>query len=233
MGLVRGGLRAWCRGISLAFTRGWDGTYVRGRMRRRGSRMRSRCIGSLRRSRRRLGVGFVLCCVVLARDGLSRRKCLEHMNRVFTDGCQQRVRRTAKVAARTGCERSMRAQRAGPRQANLSQTASRARATESALTPSISTILWRLDRPETTRTLRLGTLSRWAMKATSSAFAAPSTGGAARRIFGWPSWSPADSVRAARGWTYTVIRADGRVICAREAGEIESLIAVIIRSDSG
>src|SRR5262249_34948683 len=88
----------------------------------------------------------------------------------------------------------------------------RAAAPEATLTPSISTILRRLDRPDTTRTLRLATLSRSAIKATSSAFAAPSTGGAAKRIFGWPSWSPANSVLAARGWTYTVILADVFVI---------------------
>jgi hypothetical protein len=53
--------------------------------------------------------------------------------------------------------------------------------------------------PDMTRTLDLAMPSLSAMKATNAAFAAPSTGGAARRIRIRPSCTPAISVLLARG----------------------------------
>jgi len=71
--------------------------------------------------------------------------------------------------------------------------------TVASVIPSTLTTLRRLESPDMTRTLDLAMSSLSAMKATNAAFAAPSTGGAARRIRTRPSCMPEISVLLARG----------------------------------
>src|SRR5262245_61247065 len=75
-----------------------------------------------------------------------------------------------------------------------------------ALTPAIASVFFRLVSPATTETSRRGTPSARATKATSCAFAAPSTGGAASDSFSRSPCTPTTAVFAARGTTCTSTR---------------------------
>src|SRR6266496_2165836 len=78
---------------------------------------------------------------------------------------------------------------------------SSARASASAATPSTATVLRRVVAPRAMVTAPRGTPTRSATKRTSSAFAAPSTGGAASLILMASPRRPDTSVRRARGTT--------------------------------
>lgn len=67
------------------------------------------------------------------------------------------------------------------------------------VTPSTATVLRRLVSPAVIRTRDLAMSSCAAMYSIRAALAAPSTGGAANRIFTQPSCMPATSVLLARG----------------------------------
>ena len=75
-----------------------------------------------------------------------------------------------------------------------------------AVRPRISTILRRDRSPTVIETARFGTPNASARTSISSAFAAPSTGGALSRTSNASSRTPASPARAARGTTRTAIR---------------------------
>lgn len=81
-----------------------------------------------------------------------------------------------------------------------------ARATCSTLGPTTSTTFRRAAWPALTVTAARGTSRVDATSRIKAWLAAPSTGGAARRILMTSPWGPVTSVRDARGWTWTRMR---------------------------
>ena len=101
------------------------------------------------------------------------------------------------ISLRSAGRLHQRPQRPEPRNASLAA---------SAPTPSTSNTFRRLVNPPTTLTRLFAIFSCFATNSTNAVLAAPSTGGAASRIFGRPSCRPASSVLAARGCTKTSMR---------------------------